>query len=72
VHHQLRVTRPEEYFIREEPCCEPVGDGIAVFRAACRNRLPFLHEGPTGCGKTRFLECRARRLAPELAGRPPT
>jgi len=39
-----------------------VGDEIAVFEAAYRNRLPVLLKGPTGCGKTRFMEHMAWRL----------
>ncbi len=53
---------PEEHFIRQEPYYEPIGDEIAVFEAAYRNRLPVLLKGPTGCGKTRFMEHMAWRL----------
>ncbi len=56
------VLRPEEYFIEDEPYYEPVGDEIAVFEAAYRNHLPVLLKGPTGCGKTRFMEHMAWRL----------
>lgn len=64
--HELRVLKPEEYFIREEPYYEPVADEIQVFEAAYRNRLPILLKGPTGCGKTRFMEHMAWRLARPL------
>jgi len=57
-----RALKPEEYFIREEPYYEPVGDEVAVFEAAYRNQLPCLLKGPTGCGKTRFMEHMAWRL----------
>ena len=53
---------PEEHFITVEPYYEPSGDEIAVFEAAYRNRLPVLLKGPTGCGKTRFMEHMAWRL----------
>jgi len=53
---------PEEHFITVEPYYEPVGDEIALFEAAHRNRLPVLLKGPTGCGKTRFMEHMAWRL----------
>ena len=53
---------PEEYLIEEEPYFEPVGDEIAVFEAAYRNELPVMLKGPTGCGKTRFMEHMAWRL----------
>ncbi len=60
--HELRVLRPEEYLIEQEPYYEAVGDEIAVFDAAYRNGLPVLLKGPTGCGKTRFMEHMAWRL----------
>jgi nitric oxide reductase NorQ protein len=57
-----QALRPEDYFIREEPYYEPVGNEIQVFEAAYRNQLPVLLKGPTGCGKTRFMEHMAWRL----------
>ena len=57
-----QVLKPEEYFITEEPYYEPVGDEIEVFEAAYANQLPVLLKGPTGCGKTRFMEHMAWRL----------
>jgi nitric oxide reductase NorQ protein len=43
----------------------PIGDEVAVFEAAHRARLPVLLKGPTGCGKTRFVEHMAGRLQAE-------
>jgi nitric oxide reductase NorQ protein len=40
----------------------PVGDEVALFEAAYAARLPVLLKGPTGCGKTRFVEHMAWRL----------
>ncbi len=48
--------------LAEEPFYQPVGDEIAVFEAARSMRLPLLLKGPTGCGKTRFVEHMAWRL----------
>lgn len=45
-----------------EPYYQPVGDEIAAFNAARAARLPLLLKGPTGCGKTRFVEHMAWRL----------
>ena len=59
---KARVLTPEEYLFEKEPYYEPVGDEIAVFEAAWRNGLPVLLKGPTGCGKTRFMEHMAWRL----------
>lgn len=53
---------PEEHYIRKEPYYEPVGNEIAIYEAAYANRLPVLLKGPTGCGKTRFMEYMAWRL----------
>lgn len=40
----------------------PLGDEVALFEAAYQARLPVLLKGPTGCGKTRFVEHMAWRL----------
>ncbi len=47
----------------EEPFYLPVGDEVALFEAAHRERIPVLLKGPTGCGKTRFVEYMAWHLA---------
>ncbi|MEO1767617.1 CbbQ/NirQ/NorQ/GpvN family protein [Thiobacter aerophilum] len=57
-----RTLDTEAYFIEREPYYEPTGDEVAVFEAAYRNKLPVLLKGPTGCGKTRFMEYMAWRL----------
>ncbi len=44
------------------PYYEPQGNEIAIFEAAYRKRLPVMLKGPTGCGKTRFLEYMAFQL----------
>ncbi|MGC8467393.1 MAG: CbbQ/NirQ/NorQ/GpvN family protein [Acidithiobacillus sp.] len=48
--------------LTEEPYYQPVGNELAVFMAAWQRRLPVMLKGPTGCGKTRFLEHMAWRL----------
>ena len=40
----------------------PVADEIDIFTAAYACRLPVLLKGPTGCGKTRFVEYMAYTL----------
>ena len=37
------------------PYYEPQGNEVAIFEAAYKRRLPIMLKGPTGCGKTRFL-----------------
>jgi nitric oxide reductase NorQ protein len=44
------------------PYYEPQGNEVAVFEAAYKKRLPVMLKGPTGCGKTRFLEHMAFQL----------
>ena len=46
----------------QEPYYLPLADEVAAFEAAYANRLPVLLKGPTGCGKTRFVEHMAWRL----------
>jgi len=52
----------EEYVIEKEPYYIPVGNEVEVFTAAYKNLLPINLKGPTGCGKTRFMEYMAYRL----------
>ncbi|GMR01465.1 MAG: MoxR family ATPase [Gammaproteobacteria bacterium] len=59
---QSKALKPEEYFIKDEPYYQSVGDEIAIFEAAYKQALPILLKGPTGCGKTRFMEHMAWRL----------
>lgn len=56
----------EEYASEEEPFYIAVGDEIALFEAAFQQKIPVLLKGPTGCGKTRFVEYMAYRLARPL------
>ena len=44
------------------PYYEPQANEVAIFEAAYRKRLPVMLKGPTGCGKTRFLEHMAFQL----------
>lgn len=57
----------EEYVSREEPFYLPLGDEVAIFEAAFKEHIPILLKGPTGCGKTRFVEHMAWRLGRNLA-----
>jgi nitric oxide reductase NorQ protein len=59
---RARVLQPEARLIEEEPFFQPPGDEIPLFEAAYASRLPVLLKGPTGCGKTRFVEHMAWRL----------
>lgn len=52
--------------IAREPFYRPVADEIGLFEAAYARRLPVVLKGPTGCGKTRFVEHMAWRLGRPL------
>jgi nitric oxide reductase NorQ protein len=49
----------------DAPFFLPAGDEVEIFRAAYARRIPVLLKGPTGCGKTRFVEHMAWLLAQE-------
>jgi len=57
----------DQYRIQHEPYYRPVGDEVALFTAAYASRMPVMLKGPTGCGKTRFIEYMAWRLGRPLA-----
>ncbi len=44
----------------------PVGKEETVFQHAWEARLPLMVKGPTGCGKTRFIQHMAGKLGREL------
>ena len=46
----------EQFMVQPEPNYVPQGDEADVFRAAFLSRIPMILKGPTGCGKTRFIE----------------
>ncbi|MGE0487392.1 MAG: CbbQ/NirQ/NorQ/GpvN family protein [Gammaproteobacteria bacterium] len=50
------AIRTEQSYVLDEPYYEPVANEVEVFAAAYANQLPVLLKGPTGCGKTRFIE----------------
>lgn len=52
----------DEHRVEKEPYYQPIGEEIKIYEAAYENGLPVLLKGPTGCGKTRFMEYMAWRL----------
>ncbi len=58
----MTANAVDSFRIRVEPYYASRGDEVAVFEAAYAARLPVLLKGPTGCGKTRFVEHMAFRL----------
>ena len=66
----MSKTRPapeiSQYFIRQEPFYQPIGNEVALYTAAYAARLPVMIKGPTGCGKSRFVEHLAWKLQKPL------
>jgi nitric oxide reductase NorQ protein len=56
----------EKYKVENEPYYLPVGREVELFQAAYGARLPVMLKGPTGCGKTRFVEHMAFKLGRPL------
>jgi len=56
----------EEYVVTDEPFYLAVAREVELFEAAYAARLPVMLKGPTGCGKTRFVEHMAWRLSRPL------
>lgn len=56
------VSVAEEHNLQHEPYYLPIADEVEIFLAAYEARLPVLLKGPTGCGKTRFVEYMAYLL----------
>ncbi len=52
----------ESYRVAAEPFYQATGREVALFEHAHRHRMPLLLKGPTGCGKTRFVEYMAWKL----------
>ena len=56
----------EDFALSEKPYYRPVENEVEIFEAAWNNQLPVLLKGPTGCGKTRFMEYMAWKLNKNL------
>lgn len=54
------------YYITDEPYYRPVADEVDLYEAAYSVRMPMMLKGPTGCGKTRFVEYMAWKLGKPL------
>lgn len=60
------VTEKGAFRLPEPPYYLPSGNEIGLFEAAYDARVPVMLKGPTGCGKTRFVEFMAHRLGRSL------
>ncbi len=60
------VHDAEQYRVAVEPYYRPVADEVSLFDAAHAARMPIMLKGPTGCGKSRFVEYMAFTLGKPL------
>ncbi len=58
----MRDVDIDQYLVEEEPYYRAVGDEIEMYQAAYDVRMPVMLKGPTGCGKSRFVEYMAWKL----------
>jgi len=56
----------EDYLVTDEPYYRPVQDEVERYEAAYGVRMPVMLKGPTGCGKSRFVEYMAWKLKKPL------
>ncbi|MDP2794911.1 MAG: CbbQ/NirQ/NorQ/GpvN family protein [Sulfurisoma sp.] len=56
------MNSTEQYKVRKEPFYQPQANEVALYAAAYQARLPVMVKGPTGCGKSRFVEYMAWKL----------
>ena len=52
----------DDYRLKSEPFYCPSGNEVALYEQAYAHRMPLMLKGPTGCGKTRFVEYMAWKL----------
>lgn len=52
----------KDYLIEAEPFYQATGNEVALYESAYLHRMPIILKGPTGCGKTRFVEHMAWKL----------
>ncbi|MES9989124.1 MAG: CbbQ/NirQ/NorQ/GpvN family protein [Candidatus Thiodiazotropha endolucinida] len=56
----------DQYLIKEEPYYRSVHNEVEMYQAAYDARMPVMLKGPTGCGKSRFVEYMAWKLQKPL------
>ena len=57
-----RELEIDQYRLQQEPYYAEVNGEIGLFTIAAQSRMPVMLKGPTGCGKTRFVQHMAYRL----------
>jgi len=56
----------KQYKIEKEPYYRAVSDEVELYESAYSVRMPMMLKGPTGCGKSRFVEHMAWKLGKPL------
>lgn len=56
----------DQYLVHEEPFYQSIANEVELYEAAYQERLPVMVKGPTGCGKSRFVEYMAWKLKKPL------
>ncbi len=62
MNQKFSLIQVEDFRITEEPFYLPIADEVDLFESAYKQHMPVLLKGPTGCGKTRFIEYMSWRL----------
>jgi len=60
------MSDKEQYKIHDKPFYQPQANEVELYEAAYQARLPVMVKGPTGCGKSRFIEYMAWHLKKPL------
>ena len=63
---QIVETDREQYLVKAEPYYRATADEVDNYQAAYQVRMPVMLKGPTGCGKSRFVEYMAWKLQKPL------
>ena len=53
---QTEANEQQQYRVAQQPYYQPMRDEVETFQAAYQVRMPVMLKGPTGCGKSRFVE----------------
>ncbi len=60
----------EEFKLVDEPFYIPINNEVKIFEEAYNSKIPVILKGPTGSGKTRFIEYMAWKLKSESPSSP--
>ncbi len=60
------MSNKDQYLIKTEPFYQAQGNEVTLYEAAYHAKLPVMVKGPTGCGKSRFIEYMAWKLQKPL------